>query len=69
MKSSVSSVRIEMTKEEAIELRDDLIAMFSEIEKMVGRYINGDAVEGIVKNHPKSNELLKVLGVVDEMPF
>lgn len=69
MKSSVSSVKIEMTKEEAIELRDDLNVMFSEIETMVGRYINGDAVGDIIKNHPKANELLKVLNVVEEMPF
>jgi|GEM_PF-3766391 len=69
MKTSLESIKIEMTFEDGKQLRKQLLAMINDIKGMSESLLNYFDEASLREAYPKVNEFLQAINVSDELPF
>ena len=69
MKTSLESIKIEMTYEDGKQLKEQLLAMINDMKGMSEALPCYIAEAKIRETYPKVNEFLQVINVRDELPF
>ncbi len=69
MKTSLESIKIEMTYEDGKQLKEQLLAMINAVKGM-SEALTGHFEEAKLREtYPKVNEFLNVINVRDDLPF
>lgn len=69
MKAELSTIKIEMSYEDGIRLKEEIKSLILDLEKLSDHIGVGPDESDIREKHPKVNELLNVLNVHDKLPF
>ena len=69
MKTSLESIKIEMTYEDGKQLKEQLLAMINDIKGMSEALTSYFEEAKLRETYPKVNEFLNVINVRDDLPF
>lgn len=69
MKAELSTIKIEMSYEDGIRLKEEIKSLILDLEKLSDHIGAGPDESDIREEYPKVNELLNVLNVHDKLPF
>ncbi len=69
MKTSLESIKIEMTYEDGKQLKEQLLAMINDIKGMSEALTGYFEEAKLRETYPKVNEFLEVINVRDDLPF
>lgn len=69
MKASLDKIKIEMTFEEGVQLKEQIYAMINEVKVTAESLSYYFDEVNLRETYPKVNELLQILNVRDEIPF